>query len=67
VQSELGRFHLVCGLVDRLPRLGVKDAYCKQMVRDKRIEHKHCLDEHGQDLPEIPNRKWGAANAGKRA
>jgi len=24
VQNELGRFHLVCGVVDRLPRLGVK-------------------------------------------
>ncbi len=38
--------------------LGGKGAYLKQKMRDKLIEHKHFIDEHGEDLPEIRNWKW---------
>ena len=60
VQNDIDRFHLVQDVVDKLPNVGSKGAYLKQAMRDKLIEHKHYIDEHGEDLPEIRNWKWGA-------
>jgi xylulose-5-phosphate/fructose-6-phosphate phosphoketolase len=50
-------------VVDRLPHLGAKGAYLKQIMRDKLIEHKHYIDKHGEDLPEILNWKWKEASS----
>jgi xylulose-5-phosphate/fructose-6-phosphate phosphoketolase len=58
VQNDIDRFHLVQDVVDRVPNLGSKGAYLKQQMKDKLIEHKHYVDKHGQDLPEIRNWKW---------
>jgi len=61
VQNELDRFHLVQKALECLPRLGSRAAYLKQLCSDKLIEHKHYIDEHGQDLPEIRDWKWAVA------
>jgi len=59
VQNDLDRFHLVMDVVDRVPGMGTKGAYLKQRMKDKLIEHKHYIDKHGEDLPEIRNWMWG--------
>ncbi len=58
VLNDMDRFHLVQDVVDRVPKAGTRAAYLKQMVRDKLIEHKRHIQQHGQDLPEIRNWKW---------
>lgn len=51
--------HLVQDVVDRVPGLGSKGASLKQHMRDKLIEHKQYIDQHGGDPPETRNWKWG--------
>jgi xylulose-5-phosphate/fructose-6-phosphate phosphoketolase len=62
VQNELDRYHLVLSAVDSLPQLGSAGAYLKQLCREQLIAHKRYIDQHGQDLPEIRNWRWGAAS-----
>ena len=59
VMNDLDRFHLVADVIDRVPKLGPMAAYAKQAIRDKRIEHKHYIAEHGEDMPEIRDWTWG--------
>lgn len=58
VLNDLDRFHLVCDVIDRVPKLGSKAAYLKQLIRDKLIEHKQYITRYGEDMPEIRNWKW---------
>ena len=58
VLNELDRFHLAGDVIDRVPRLQAVGAHQKQMLREKLIEHKLYVDEHGDDMPEIRDWKW---------
>lgn len=59
VQNELDRFHLVIDAIDQLPHIGSRGAHLKQTMRDKLIAHKHHIDLHGEDMPEIRDWTWG--------
>jgi xylulose-5-phosphate/fructose-6-phosphate phosphoketolase len=63
VLNELDRFHLFGAVIDRVPGLGPRAAYAKQAIRDKVIEHKQYIDEHGEDMPEIEGWRWGGGTA----
>ena len=59
VQNELDRFHLVLDAVNCLPALGTRGDHLKDRMQDKLVRHKLYIDEHGQDMPEIREWKWG--------
>jgi len=61
VLNDLDRFHLVGDVVDRVPSLGSRVAYVKQVIRDKLIDHKLYIREHGQDMPEVSEWRWSPA------
>jgi xylulose-5-phosphate/fructose-6-phosphate phosphoketolase len=63
VRNDLDRFHLVGDVIDRLPQLGSRAAYAKQAIRDRLIEHRQYITEHGDDMPEIVNWRWGGSRA----
>ena len=58
VRNDLDRFHLVADVIDRVTKLGTLAAYAKQAIRDKLIEHKEYIIQHGEDMPEIRNWIW---------
>ena len=47
--------------IDRLPQTGYKGVLLTQRLKEKLIEHKQYINQHGQDLPEIRNWKWSNA------
>ncbi len=58
VLNGLDRFDLAGDVVDRVPRLQPINAHFKQHLRDKLVEHKQYIREHGDDLPEIRDWRW---------
>jgi xylulose-5-phosphate/fructose-6-phosphate phosphoketolase len=59
VLNHLDRFSLASDVIDRVPKLASRAAYAKQEIRDRLLEHKQYIEEHGDDLPEIAGWRWG--------
>ena len=58
VLNRLDRFHLAMDVIERVPGLGSKTAHVQQHFRNKLIEHRNYVDQHGEDMPEIQNWSW---------
>jgi xylulose-5-phosphate/fructose-6-phosphate phosphoketolase len=62
VLNDMDRFHLAMDVIDRVPQTGTKAQYLKGQLRNKLAEHRSYIDQHGQDMPEVRNWRWGVAN-----
>jgi xylulose-5-phosphate/fructose-6-phosphate phosphoketolase len=60
VRNDLDRFHLVCDVIDRVPKLAPIAGYVKQAMRDRLIEHREYITRTGVDLPSIADWSWPA-------
>ena len=58
VLNDLDRYHLAGDVVDRVPRLQRIGGHFKQWLRDRLVEHKQYIYDHGEDMPEIRDWKW---------
>lgn len=58
VLNDLDRFHLVMDVIERLPQLEKIGSHVRQKMRDKLIEHKEYIRNHGEDMLEIRDWKW---------
>jgi xylulose-5-phosphate/fructose-6-phosphate phosphoketolase len=58
VLNQMDRFSLVSDVIDRVPGLAARAAYAKQAIRDKLIEHRQYIAEHGADMPDISGWAW---------
>ena len=61
VLNDLDRFHLVIDTIDRLPQTGANGRDLQARLHAKLLEHRHYINLHGQDLPEIRHWKWPSA------
>lgn len=58
VMNKVDRFNLAIDVIDRLPQLKGRSAYARQHFADKLIEHKHYINEYGDDMPEVKDWVW---------
>jgi xylulose-5-phosphate/fructose-6-phosphate phosphoketolase len=58
VRNDMDRYHLVCDVIDRVPSLGSRAASLRQAMRDRLIEHRAYIVEHGEDPQDIQEWTW---------
>jgi xylulose-5-phosphate/fructose-6-phosphate phosphoketolase len=58
VRNDMDRYHLVMDVIDRVPTLGQSAADVRQLMVDKRFEHRAWIQQHGEDMPEVRDWAW---------
>ncbi|MGE5831068.1 MAG: phosphoketolase [Micromonosporaceae bacterium] len=60
VRNDVDRFHLVIDVIDRVPGLARRAAGVRQLMVDRRTEHREYIETTGEDLPEVRDWTWPA-------
>ena len=60
VLNELDRFHLAADAIDRVDRVRNSAGHVQQHLRDRLLEHRAYITEHGIDMPDILGWTWPA-------
>ena len=58
VQNKIDRYNLVLSALKYLPELGNRSSELIQYCKDKLVEHKQYIKEHGEDMPDVQNWTW---------
>ncbi|MFI5348927.1 MAG: phosphoketolase, partial [Elusimicrobiota bacterium] len=61
VLNEVDRWRLALDAIERAPGQASRAALFRQEVRNKIVEHRQYVAEHGEDMPEIRNWRWSSA------
>lgn len=64
--NDLDRYHLVMDVLDRVPGLAAKEAGFRQEMADARLRARQYTREHGEDIPEVAEWRWGGGTRGTR-
>ena len=65
VLNRLDRFHLAMDVIEWVPGLAARAAHVTQHFRDKLTEHRHYVEQHGEDMPEIQGWEWSHQTAAR--
>ncbi|KQR54555.1 phosphoketolase [Leifsonia sp. Leaf336] len=57
--NDLDRYHLVIDVLDRVPGLAAREAVFRQEMVDARLRARQYTREHGEDIPEVAEWRWG--------
>jgi len=67
VLNQIDRYTLVSDVLSRISRLGSRIGYVQQFVREQLLKHREHICEHGDDLPEVREWRWGARGGSSSA
>jgi xylulose-5-phosphate/fructose-6-phosphate phosphoketolase len=58
MMNDIDRYRLVMDVIDRVPGLGQRAAWVRQLMDDTRRRARQWTREHGEDLPEVRDWRW---------
>lgn len=66
VLNRIDRFSLASDAIDRVQRLREQAGHLQQRLRDRLLDHRAYVREHGIDMPEIAQWRWGSGGSTPR-
>jgi xylulose-5-phosphate/fructose-6-phosphate phosphoketolase len=64
--NDLDRYRLVIDVLDRVPGLAACEARFRQELEDARLRARQYTRDHGEDIPEVAEWRWGGGTHATR-